>query len=224
MSTTVSPSRPTEAQEPKVVSRRGTPTWEIAYLYPEQGAWTEEDYLALNTNRLIELSDGCLEFLPMPTLPHQFILEFLFDELRAFLKRSGTGGRASFAPVPVRLRKDKYREPDLFYLLPERMKKGMKYPDGVDLAVEIVSGGAEDRKRDFETKPQEYAEAGISEYWIVDPEHRTITVLTLDGKTYRVHGEFGPGKSATSVLLDGFAVSVDETFAAGESLEEASKE
>lgn len=217
MSTTVSP--PAEAQEQKVVSRRGTPTWEIAYLYHEQGSWTEDDYLALNTNRLFELSDGCLEFLPVRTLPHQFILEFLFDELRAFLKRSGTVGRASFAPVPVRLRKDKYREPDLFYLRPERMKKGMKYPDGVDLAVEIVSGGAEDRKRDLETKPQEYAEAGLSEYWIVDPEQRTITILTLDGKKYRVHGEFGRGQTATSVLLDAFAVSVDETFAAGEGQE-----
>ena len=217
MSTAVPSSA--EIEDQKVVSRRGTPTWEMAYMYPRQGQWTEEEYLALDTGRLIEFTDGCLEFLPMPTLSHQFILEFLFDQLRAFLKQSGTPGRASFAPVPVRLWKDRYREPDLFYLRPERLRKNLKYPDGVDLAMEIVSGGDEDRKRDLETKPQEYAEAGISEYWIVDPERRTITVLILDGNAYRVHGEFGAGQTATSVLLDGFAVSVDGTFAAGEELE-----
>ena len=55
-------------------SRRGEPTWELALLFPFQGEWTESAYLALDTNRLIELSDGCLEFLPMPTVLHQLIM------------------------------------------------------------------------------------------------------------------------------------------------------
>ena len=42
-------------------SRLGEPTWEMASFYPRQGEWTEADYLALNTNRMVELSDGCLE-------------------------------------------------------------------------------------------------------------------------------------------------------------------
>ena len=41
-----------------------------------------------------------------------------------------------------------------------------------------------------------------------------ITVLTLDGDSYAVHGEFAPGEQATSRLLPGFAVAVAETFAA----------
>ena len=79
--------------------------------------------------------------------------------------------------------------------------------------MEVVSEGAENRKRDLETKRQEYAEAGISEYWIVDPQEQRITVLTLDGQTYRVHGEFVPGMQATSVLLPGFSVDVESVFA-----------
>jgi hypothetical protein len=39
-------------------------------LFPEQGQWTEGAYLALNTRRMIELSDGCLEVLPVPTIFH----------------------------------------------------------------------------------------------------------------------------------------------------------
>ena len=58
-------------------SRRGEPTWEMALLHPLQGAWSESEYLALHTNRLIEYADGCLEFLPMPTLFHQAIVLFL---------------------------------------------------------------------------------------------------------------------------------------------------
>src|SRR5215213_8472173 len=44
--------------EPAPTSRPGTPLWEIAWLYPLQGEWTEEDYLGLDTKLLIELTDG----------------------------------------------------------------------------------------------------------------------------------------------------------------------
>ena len=74
-------SAPTAIEEnlrPRV-SRRGEPTWEIAYLYPSQGTWSEEEYLALtnSSNRLIEFTDGFLEVLPMPTDKHQTILKFI---------------------------------------------------------------------------------------------------------------------------------------------------
>jgi Uma2 family endonuclease len=82
--------------------------------------------------------------------------------------------------------------------------------------MEIVSGSREDRIRDWRTKSREYAAAGIPEYWIVDPDKMVIRVLTLRGKTYRRHGDFKPGQSATSVLLPGFKVAVDDVFAAGD--------
>jgi Uma2 family endonuclease len=78
----------------------------------------------------------------------------------------------------------------------------------------VVSEGEENRERDLEIKRREYAKAGIAEYWIVDPQEQRITVLVLDGQTYRVHGVFAPGDQATSVLLPGFAVAVDAVFAA----------
>jgi Uma2 family endonuclease len=82
--------------------------------------------------------------------------------------------------------------------------------------MEVVSDGEENRKRDLETKREEYARAGIAEYWIVDPQEQRVMVLALDGASYRVHGVFDCGATATSVLLPGFAASVDATFAAGE--------
>ena len=62
----------------------GEPTWEIARLYPAQGCWTEREYLNLDTNRLVEFSHGFIEFLPMPTTPHQRILLLLVNLLNAF--------------------------------------------------------------------------------------------------------------------------------------------
>ena len=205
-----------------VASGPGEPTWEVAQLYPRQGEWTEADYLELDAagGRLIEFSDGIVEFLPMPDFVHQFPFEYLFDAFRAGLKAAHMPGRFMAAPFPVRLRPGKFREPDIVYVRPERIVDLRRQPEGADLALEIVSGSAKDRKRDFEEKRAEYAAAGISEYWIVDPETRTIHVLTLDGVeaggTYRVHGEFKAGGTATSLLLPGFTVSVDECFAAGE--------
>ena len=68
--------------------------------------------------------------------------------------------------------------------------------------------------RDLEVKRLEYAQARIPEYWIVDPRDAKITVLTLDGDSYAVHGEFAPGEQATSRLLPGFTVAVTEALAA----------
>lgn len=211
MSTAITPT----TAPPNRASRRGEPAWEVAYLFPPQGEWTEEEYLALDTNRLIELSDGCLEVLPMPTPLHQLIVDFLYTLLKAFVA-TRAAGRVFFAPLPVRLWAGKYREPDVIYVRPERLRSLREQPDGAELVMEVVSEGEENRERDLETKRREYARAGIAEYWIVDPQQLRITVLTLDGRTYRVHGQFGPGTQATSVLLPGFAVAVDDVFALAE--------
>ena len=204
---------------PSPFSKPGDPAWEVALLFPRQGEWTEEAYLALDTNRLVELSNGCLEVLPVPTIAHQWLAGVLFKRLDAFVSAQAMG-HAFFAPLPVRLGSDHYREPDVVYLSTARLKRHKKYPQGADLVMEIVSPGDENRRRDLQIKRKEYAAAGIAEYWIVDPEAGTITVLALKGKTYRKHGSFGIGEIATSVLLPGFSVEVAPLFGAVEHLDE----
>lgn len=178
-------------------------------MFPRQGEWTEEEYLALESNRLIEFTDGVLEFLPMPKLSHARISQFLSDLLRKHVEARQLG-ETLWAPVSVRLRSGKLREPDVFFLKNGRKVTG-DVPDGADLVMEIVSGDAKDRRRDYEQKRREYAEALIPEFWIIDPKTETITVLTLE-TDYKVHGEFQPGTTATSVLLPGFEVDVEACF------------
>ena len=78
---------------------------------------------------------------------------------------------------------------------------------GADLVVEIVS--PDKPERDTEEKPADYSAAGIPEYWIVNPIEGTISVLKLSQGVYQAHGIFKRGQFATSVLLNGFSVSVD---------------
>jgi Uma2 family endonuclease len=116
--------------------------------------------------------------------------------------------------MKVRLKKGNIREPDILYMKEENaLRRHEDYWDGADLVMEIVSPDPKDRARDLKDKVREYAQAKIPEYWIVDPEEQMIRVLTLEGKKYKVHGEFRRGEQATSVLLPGFAVSVEAVFA-----------
>lgn len=196
-------------------SRRGEPTWELGDGAPRQGDWTEADYLALDSNRLIEFTDGVLEFLPMPKLSHARISRYLSDRLRGYVE-SRQLGEVFWAPVSVRLRTGQLREPDVFFLASHRPRTG-DVPDGADLVMEIVSPDSKSRRRDLEEKRREYAESGISEYWIVDPETDTVTVLTLTAGAaeYSVAGEYRTGQTAVSALLPDFMVDVSDCFAAG---------
>ncbi|WLD13314.1 Uma2 family endonuclease [Planctellipticum variicoloris] len=195
------------------LSKRGEPVWELALRYPVQGDWTERDYFAADLEGLVELVDGCVEVLPMPTILHQLLVMFLAERLRQHLQGKGL---VVVAPCPIRLGKDHLREPDVFYLAPGRSKDVREVPDGADLVMEVVSPGVRNQQRDRFDKRADYAAAGIAEYWIVDPEGATVTVLTLDGETYREHGVFKAGETATSVLLPGLAVDVTELWAAGQ--------
>ena len=185
-------------------------------LLPSQGSWSDDAYLWLTDhgNRPVELTDGHIQELPMPTDAHQAVLAFLYDLFREWLKPRG--GVVRFSALRMRIREGKFREPDLLMLRnrsdPRRQDR---YWLGADLVVEVVSPDAPDR--DLVEKRADYAEGGIPEYWIADPRDETITVLTLEGEAYVEHGTFGRGKAAASPLLEGFAADVSAVFDAPES-------
>jgi Uma2 family endonuclease len=194
----------------------GEPTWDIARLFPTQGCWTEREYLDLNTNQLVEFSDGFIEFPPMPTLSHQLIVGLLYRLLESFVSAQGLGVVVK-GPYKVRLWERKFREPDLIFVRSEHASRmGEDFSEGADLVMEIVSGSDDDRRRDLLNKRNEYAKAGIPEYWIVDPQQGTITVLALGPrrKTYFEHGVFRKDTRAESKLLPGFTVDVTAVLAA----------
>lgn len=192
----------------------GEPVWDLAYLYPPQGKWSEEAYLALPGGMQVEFKDGYVVVLPMPTMAHQFIVLYLYRLLNDYVVAHQLGW-VLVAPLPVRLHPRVYREPDVVFLSADRPERLTgDYPDGADLVMEVVSGGREDRRRDWVVKRAEYAAAGIGEYWIVDPDEQSITVLRLEYGEYVEQGRFTGEAEARSALLPGFAVPVDRVWAA----------
>jgi Uma2 family endonuclease len=198
---------------PFTTAHVSTPEWKdiLEEILPRQGEWTEEEYLVLtdHRSRLVELTDGFLEVLRTPTDKHQAILGFLYLAFVSLIEPRG--GKVRFAPLRLRIRPGKLREPDLILLHsaadPRRQNR---FWVGADLALEVVS---EDKpERDLVDKRGDYAEARVSEYWIVNTQAETITVLRLRGDTYEEAGIYHRGDSAASVLVADFSVAVAAVF------------
>jgi Uma2 family endonuclease len=192
------------------------PAWDIATVFPAQGAWTVEEYLDFTdaTNHLIEFTDGKIEVLEMPTNEHQDILICLFLMLHQFVTERDLG-KVSLAALRIQISKSKFREPDILFVRKDHLHYVQnRYWTGADLVMEIVSADANSRQRDLVTKPADYAAAGISEYWIVDPKEKTITVLALENGEYKPFGAYRPGEQAKSRLLEGFSANVAAVFEA----------
>jgi Uma2 family endonuclease len=180
-------------------------------ILPPQGCWSEEQYLVLTDHktRLVEFTDGFLEVLPMLTDDHQGTLLFLVFAFHHFL--TPRGGTVRFAPLRLRIRPGKFREPDLLLLRSATdQRRQNRFWLGADLALEVVS---EDKpERDLVDKRHDYVEGRVPEYWIVNPLTETITVLQLQGDAYVEAGTFRRGQSAVSVLMPEFSVAVDQVF------------
>lgn len=136
-----------------------------------------EEYLATaGETRIVEWSDGeIIEYMP-PTIEHQNLTVFLVQLLGAFVAELDLG-RVVVAPAEVKLWPGgPSREPDVFVVMKARLSDFDKwrFNGAPDLVVEVVSPGSvrEDRVRKF----TEYEQAGVREYWLIDPRPHQRTV------------------------------------------------
>jgi Uma2 family endonuclease len=137
-----------------------------------------EDFLANADGVRAEWVDGEILYMSPQTDRHLLIMRFLSAVLDGYVDRKEIGGLVGPAGFQVRLGRSG-REPDVFYLAPEHMDRFRPtfVQGAVDLAVEILS--PESRVRDRREKFREYAEAGVREYWIIDPEAETMEPYRL---------------------------------------------
>jgi Uma2 family endonuclease len=189
---------------------QGTYVTEIAKLFPRQGEWTERDFFALPESNLpLELARGKIVMAPAPDDQH--ISGELFFALKAHVDAHQLGA-VRHAPYDVRLFPGTIRQPDLVFIRSEHMDRIVgRYFDGPpDWVAEIISPGS--RELDEEVKLAEYAQAGVPEYWLVDPENRTIRVYTLQGEAYILTSTASLGQVARSATIEGFEVPVGGVF------------
>lgn len=199
------------------------PAWDVARLFPAQGAWSEAEFLALPGNHLSEFDHGRVEVLIMPSELHQLIVAWLYRALLDAVSQSNLG-TVLFAPFPIKLWEGKIREPDIVFMRHEHAER--RRPNlwqGADLVMEVIS--PDDIKRDTEIKRREYAMAGIPEYWLIDPSAKSVTVLEREdqGDQYNVRGLYTAQGLAESACLRGFAIDVEVMFAEVDSASAARK-
>ncbi|HEY2147944.1 MAG TPA: Uma2 family endonuclease, partial [Pirellulales bacterium] len=145
---------------------------DLEEVVPLQGSWTEEEYLVLTSGRKrpVEYTDGNLEYLPWPTDQHQRMLGFLLKAFHDFIKPRG--GTVHFIGIRLRIRRGKFRLPDLMLLVArDDPRHQNRFWEGADLVLEVVS--EENPERDLVDKRADYAERRIPEYWIVNPLTQT---------------------------------------------------
>ena len=174
--------------------------------------FTYKDYKSLpeSETKRYELMEGELIMVPSPNEYHQRVsgrLEFI---LRAFVEGKNLG-RVYYAPLDVHLGEDVV-QPDIlfvsrecFSIITEEEIRGAP-----DLVVEILSPATAERDRTY--KKTLYARHGVREYWIVDPEEKTLKVMTLGKAGFESSGTYGKSDILRSSIFSGLTISLSEVF------------
>jgi Uma2 family endonuclease len=174
--------------------------------------FTYDDYLTLpNDGKRYEIIDGDLLVTPAPSTEHQEILGNLYAILRAAVSAKDIG-KIFCAPIDVVLSMTEVVQPDIVGVSRERLQIITKknIVAAPDLVVEILSEAT--AKTDRTTKKQVYERHGVREYWIVDPERRTIEVYILKGSSFASAMLAYVDGSVRSEVFPNLPVDVKEVF------------
>ena len=191
----------TVPEEEPLYLRDGAPAYVTGL--PEgkkQGQYTIEDRNALPEDHPSELIDGVIYNMASPALRHQSISGAIYRQLWNYVDSQGGDCIPFIAPTDVRLDRDERTMvvPDVFVICQpddDRMDND-KYINGApDLIIEVLSPST--RRKDMFTKLYKYEEAGVREYWIVDPNKEKVIVYIFgeesDVSLYRFDSEVPVG-------------------------------
>lgn len=152
----------------------------------KQGEYTAQDYRELTGGCAAELIDGVFYDLEMPGPEHQRIVGELFRQLANALKRCGGASRVYMAPMEVCLAADRRTlvHPDIMILSDPAKLTARGIQGAPDFVAEVLTPVS--RRMDSFQKLVAYMEAGVKEYWLVDPEKRRLTAYWLEQEDFPV--------------------------------------
>ena len=142
--------------------------------------YTIEDYYALPEDQRVELIDGVFYDMGAPALIHQKILTQLHLLFEKCVEEHQAQCEVYLSPCDVRLDMDDYTmvQPDLLVMCREYDIHAIRFEGAPDLVVEILSPST--RSKDMILKLYKYKNAGVREYWIIDPKNQKITVHNFE--------------------------------------------
>jgi Uma2 family endonuclease len=177
---------------------------------------TYEDYAKIDDGNRYELIDGALYAMASPNADHQWIVTQLGRRLSNFL--DGRRCEAFVAPFDVRLNADKKNknddtvvQPDVLVLCDKTKlgPKGENIKGAPDMVIEVISKSS--AYIDRVLKHKKYMEAGVREYWIVDPSNKAVCVNLLENKKYYVRN-YGNTDTIPVQVLSGLEINLGEIF------------
>lgn len=160
-----------------------------------------------------EVIEGVLYVSRAPGLTHQRVLGRLLTGFVWYLDQNPIG-EVITAPGVILSDFDGVI-PDLIYMSHERRDEiatGERVMGAPEIVIEIVSPGAENERRDGIVKRQLYATYGVKEYWMVNPQSRTIEVYVYSGQTLELSAALGIEDVLASSLLPGFECRIETIF------------
>ena len=185
----------------------------------EKVRYTFADVLLWDGDEHIEIINGEAFMMATPSRIHQEILTSLFGQLYDYLK--GKTCKVYPAPFGVRLFErdgdwpenvDTMVEPDISVVCDRSKLDKYGCRGAPDLIIEILSPST--RRHDRLVKLNLYQQAGVREYWIVDPENRSVQVFLpeLNG-SFRIHEDYGREDVARVNVLEGCLIELSKVFA-----------
>lgn len=178
---------------------------------------TAAEYRALEfedtDNFQYELLNGEIVKKASPTIQHQRILRRVVKLFEKHLD-ANPAGELFFAPLDVALDDFNVPQPDVLFVGKERSHIINEAEQVIlgppDLLVEIISGGS--IRRDRIEKKDLYEQFGVTEYWIVDPNNRSVEVYRLHEGRYKLFSFAAESGKIQSSVLEGFEVEIAEIF------------
>jgi len=171
--------------------------------------YTVEDYYSWDEGFRCELYEGALVVAESPTQRHQKILMEISGQLWQFLKDNPCSVFPS--PFAVRLseKEETVFEPDIVVICDESKLGGRNFEGAPDMVIEILSPST--ARMDKKLKFQKYQQAGVREYWIVDPERNLLEVNLLVNEKYMTT-IYEETVTVPVHILDGFEINLTDVF------------
>lgn len=142
--------------------------------------YTEKDYYNLPENVRAELINGQFYYMSAPSRLHQQILGFLFNQIANYIRTNKGSCEVYPAPFAVKLFNDNQTivEPDISVICDPKKLTDRGCSGAPDWIIEIISPST--ASHDYIYKLNRYEQAGVKEYWIVDPDKKFIYVYYLE--------------------------------------------
>ena len=155
-------------------------------LQPQPQITSLEQYEALPENVRAEVFDGQIYYMASPSQIHQTILTELLVSIRNYLRKKGGDCQVFPAPFDVKLsdRPLNIVQPDLMVVCDKDKLDGKRCNGAPDFIIEIVSPG--NPSDDYIRKLYHYQNAGVREYWIVDPRTEKVIVYHLEQPDFQM--------------------------------------